>query len=95
MTNGEPASLPVPTYAGGHLAVTETPVVGTPRREPAEVFVLGKEAVEDGEIRVTVLGSGNPWVTRAQSSGSLLIEIGNRASSCSSPTSGDAEASLV
>ena len=28
-------------------------------------------------MRVTVLGSGNPWVTRAQSSGSVLVEIGN------------------
>jgi ribonuclease Z len=26
---------------------------------------------------VTVLGSGNPWVTRAQSSGSVLVEVGN------------------
>jgi hypothetical protein len=79
MTNGEPASLPVPTHAGGHLAITETRVVGTSRRELAEVFVLGEEAVDDGEIRVTVLGSSNPWVTRPKPSGSLLIKIGNRA----------------
>jgi ribonuclease Z len=26
---------------------------------------------------VTVLGSGNPWVTRGQSSGSILVEVGN------------------
>jgi ribonuclease Z len=26
---------------------------------------------------VTVLGSGNPWVTRAQASGSILVEVGN------------------
>jgi ribonuclease Z len=26
---------------------------------------------------VTVLGSGNPWVTRGQSSGSVLVEVGN------------------
>jgi ribonuclease Z len=33
--------------------------------------------LEDGELRVTVLGSGNPWVTRAQASGSILVEVGN------------------
>ncbi len=27
---------------------------------------------------MTVLGSGDPWVTRAQSSGSILVEVGNR-----------------
>jgi len=77
MTNGDPTRLPAPTYAGGTKAITTTPVVGTPRREYAEMFVPGEEELEDGEIRVTVLGSGNPWVTRAQSSGSVLVEIGN------------------
>jgi glyoxylase-like metal-dependent hydrolase (beta-lactamase superfamily II) len=67
----------VPAYAGGTQAITTTPVVGTPRREYAEMFVPGEEELEDGEIRVTVLGSGNPWVTRGQSSGSVLVEIGN------------------
>src|SRR5690606_8864180 len=33
----------------------------------------------DGELRVTVLGSGNPWVTRAQASASILVEVGNPA----------------
>jgi ribonuclease Z len=77
MTNSESTSLPVPAFAGGTRAITTTPVVGTPRREYAEMFVPGEEELEDGEIRVTVLGSGNPWVTRAQSSGSVLVEIGN------------------
>jgi ribonuclease Z len=77
MTNSDPTSLPVPAFAGGTKAITTTPVVGTPRREYAEAFVPGEEELEDGEIRVTVLGSGNPWVTRAQSSGSVLVEIGN------------------
>jgi hypothetical protein len=26
---------------------------------------------------VTVLGSGNPWTTRAQASAGILVEIGN------------------
>jgi ribonuclease Z len=77
MTNSDPTTLPAPAFAGGTRAITTTPVVGTPRREYAEMFVPGEEELGDGEIRVTVLGSGNPWVTRGQSSGSVLVEIGN------------------
>jgi ribonuclease Z len=77
MTNSDPRSLPEPAFAGGTKAITTTPVVGTPPREYAELFVPGEEEIEDDEIRVTVLGSGNPWVTRAQSSGSVLVEVGN------------------
>jgi len=77
MTDDDSTTLPEPAFAGGTRAITTTPVVGTPRREYAETFVPGEEELEDGEMRVTVLGSGNPWVTRAQSSGSVLIEIGN------------------
>lgn len=77
MSSTDPIPLPAPTFAGGTRAITTTPVVGTPRREYPEVFVPGAEDLEDGEIRVTVLGSGNPWVTRAQASGSILVEVGN------------------
>ncbi len=70
-------ALPLPTYAGGTKAITMTPVVGTPGREYADVFVPGDEPLEDGELRVTVLGSGNPWTTRAQASASILVEVGN------------------
>jgi ribonuclease Z len=70
-------SLPVPAFAGGTKAITRTPIVGTPRREYAEMFIPGKEKLADGELRVTVLGSGNPWVTRAQAAGSILVEVGN------------------
>lgn len=77
MTEHDAATLPEPTFAGGTRAITTTPVVGTPRREYAEMFVPGEEDLEDGEMRVTVLGSGNPWVTRAQASGSVLVEVGN------------------
>jgi ribonuclease Z len=66
MTDNDLTSLPAPTFAGGTKAITLTPVVGTPRREYAETFVPGEEPLEDGELRVTVLGSGNPWTTRAQ-----------------------------
>ena len=77
MTNNMSMSLPVPAYAGGTKAITMTPVVGTPRREYAEMFIPGGEELEDGEMRVTVLGSGNPWNTRAQASASVLVEVGN------------------
>jgi ribonuclease Z len=39
--------------------------------------VPGAESLATGEIRVTVLGSGDPWIRRSQASGSLLIEVGN------------------
>ena len=77
MANSESTSLPLPAYSGGTKAITLTPVVGTPRREYAEMFVPGEEALEDGELRVTVLGSGNPWNTRAQASASIMVEVGN------------------
>jgi ribonuclease Z len=77
MTNRESMSLPKPAFAGGMKAITMTPVIGKPRREYAEVFIPGEEPLEDGELRVTVLGSGNPWPTRAQASASVLVEVGN------------------
>jgi ribonuclease Z len=77
MTNNESMSLPVPAFAGGTKAITMTPVVGTPHREYAEMFIPGEEQLEDGELRVTVLGSGNPWNTRSQASASILVEVGN------------------
>ena len=77
MKNHNPTSLPVPAYAGGTKPITLTPVVGTPRRQYAEMFIPGEEELEDGEMRVTVLGSGNPWNTRAQASASILVEVGN------------------
>ena len=77
MGQSKSTSLPVPAFAGGTKAITLTPVVGTPRREYAEMFIPGEEKLEDGEMRVTVLGSGNPWVTRGQASSSILVEVGN------------------
>lgn len=77
MTNSTPMSLPAPAFLGGNRAITLTPVVGAPRREYAEMFIPGEEALEDGELRVTVLGSGNPWNTRAQASASVMVEVGN------------------
>ena len=77
MTNNENNTLPLLSFMGGTKALTLTPVIGTPKREYAEVFVPGEEALEDGELRVTILGSGNPFPTRAQASASVLVEVGN------------------
>ena len=77
MKSTETETLPTLAFAGGTKAMTLTPIVGTPKREYAEVFVPGEEPIEDGELRVTVFGSGNPWPTRAQASASILVEVGN------------------
>ncbi len=74
MTDTE--ALPQPTFLGGAKALTATPVVGEPAREYSEMFVPG-EQLANGELRVTVLGSGTPWVTRAQAAPSILVEVGN------------------
>ncbi len=77
MKSNDTATLPQLTFNGGTKAITTTPIVGTPTHDYAEIFVPGEEVLQDGELRVTVLGSGNPWVTRAQASASILVEVGN------------------
>ena len=67
----------VPAYLGGALALATDPVVGSPDSERSEVFSPGAEELVDGEIRVSVLGSGLPWVTKSQAAGSVLMEVGN------------------
>ena len=69
--------LPTLAYRGGTRALTRTPVVGVPASERSATFVPGTEELDPGEIRVTVLGSGDPWIRRSQASGSLLVEVGN------------------
>jgi len=64
-------------HLGGTQALTTTPVVGTPAQQRPDTYVPGAEELAPGEIRVTVLGSGDPWIRRSQASGSLLIEVGN------------------
>jgi hypothetical protein len=41
-------SLPAPAFMGGTKAITLTPVVGTPHREYAEMYIPGAEQLEDG-----------------------------------------------
>jgi ribonuclease Z len=64
-------------YEGGTLPLTTTPVVGTPNREYNSTFKPGSEPLDPDEVRVTILGSGDPFVKRGQASASVLIEIGN------------------
>jgi len=64
-------------YEGGEPLST-TPVVGTPFRAPTSHLTTSADRVRDGEIRVTVLGSGDPFVKSSQACASLLIEVGNR-----------------
>ena len=74
------AKVDGPTGSGreGTTAPMSTrPVVGTPSRDYAPTFVPGTEPLASGEIRVTILGSGDPWIRRSQASGSLLVEVGN------------------
>jgi len=52
MKNDKSVSLPALAYEGGTRALTLTPVIGTPRRKYAEVFVPGEEPIEDGELHV-------------------------------------------
>jgi len=70
----ELAGLP---RGGSVTPLSTTPVVGTPARTYAPTLVPGAESLAAGEIRVTVLGSGDPWIRRSQASGSLLVEVGN------------------
>jgi ribonuclease Z len=78
MGNETSGALPALTYMGGTTAMTTTPVVGRPAQPYPDIYVPSKEPIRDAEMRVTVLGSGNPPPTRAQASGSVLVEVGNR-----------------
>jgi ribonuclease Z len=69
--------LSKPARDGGAMPLSTAPVVGTPARAYAPTLVPGTEPLAAGEIRVTILGSGDPWIRRSQASGSLLVEVGN------------------
>ena len=57
----------VPAYLGGTMALATEATVGSPEVERSEVFTPGIEELVEGEIRVSILGSGLPWVTKSQS----------------------------
>ena len=75
--SAESSAFSEPAYLGGTQPLSTAPVVGTPPPDLPAVFVPGTEELAEGHIRVTVLGSGDPWIRRSQASGSLLIEVGN------------------
>jgi ribonuclease Z len=62
---------------GSGIPLTTTPVVGTPRRSYPQLLAPGAESLDADEIRVTILGSGDPFVRPSQGSASVLIEVGN------------------
>jgi ribonuclease Z len=64
-------------YDGAGMPLTTSPVVGTPAREYPDRFVPGTEPLASDEIRVTILGSGDPFVKKSQASASVLVEVGN------------------
>lgn len=64
-------------HEGSSVPLTTTTVVGTPTLAYPSTVIPDQERVADGEIRVTILGSGDPFVNKAQGSASVLIEVGN------------------
>lgn len=70
-------SVFTPAYLGGVHALTTDPVVGIPELDRADIYTPGTEELTEGEIRVSILGSGLPWVTKSQAAGSVLVEVGN------------------
>jgi ribonuclease Z len=62
---------------GSTQPLTTTPVAGTPDREYPTVVTHHSEPVATGEMRVTILGSGDPFVKQGQASASVLVELGN------------------
>jgi ribonuclease Z len=64
-------------YDGAGIPLTTSPVVGTPSRQYGTLYLPGTEELGSDEIRVTILGSGDPFVKKSQAAASLLIEVGN------------------
>ncbi|NTW42350.1 MAG: MBL fold metallo-hydrolase [Cellulomonadaceae bacterium] len=75
--SAEITELTTLSYEGGGRPLTATPTVGTPTRTYADVLEPGAEPVTDGEVRVTILGSGDPFVKTSQAAASVLVEVGN------------------
>jgi ribonuclease Z len=77
MSAQRPDQLPEMAHQGGRLPLSYRPVSGNPVEPYPETFVPGEEQLRTGEMRVTILGSGDPNLSRAQASGSVLVEVGN------------------
>jgi len=57
--------------------LTPTPIVDEPTKKYSAKLIHKEEEISSDEIRVTVLGSGDPFVKIGQASASILIEVGN------------------
>ncbi|MCU0279233.1 MAG: MBL fold metallo-hydrolase, partial [Candidatus Nanopelagicales bacterium] len=64
-------------YEGSAHPLTPTPTVGHAAASMAETVHPVSDRVADGAIRVTILGSGDPFTKKAQASASVLMEVGN------------------
>lgn len=64
-------------YEGSSVPLTNSPLVGSSSLDHTALIRPQSNKVNDGEIRVTILGSGDPFVNKAQGSASVLIEVGN------------------
>lgn len=62
---------------GSTQPLTTTPEAGIPDREHPTLVSHCSEPVATGEMRVTILGSGDPFVKKGQASASVLVEVGN------------------
>jgi ribonuclease Z len=74
---GEISEITELAYEGASQPLTTTPVVGTPGRALSAQMTHRAEPVGAGEMRVTILGSGDPFVKKGQASASVLVEVGN------------------
>lgn len=63
---------------GSEQPLTPNPIVGTPDRQYSNQLIHKSEQLAADELRITVLGSGDPFVKIGQSSASILIEVGNK-----------------
>ncbi len=86
MKNDGSVSLPTLGFASGTKAITTTPVVGTPKRKYAEVFVPGEESLEDGEgnwiqtmpgksynVLLRLYGPLQPWFDKTWNPGDFEV----------------------
>jgi ribonuclease Z len=64
-------------FEGSSNPLTTTPVLGAPGPAHAPRLMPGTEPLASDAIRVTILGSGDPFVKKSQASASVLIEVGN------------------
>lgn len=63
---------------GAELPLTLNPLIGKPDKAYPTQLIHKSEPLSSDELRVTILGSGDPFVKVSQSSACVLIEVGNK-----------------